>query len=504
MKKFYLSMMLAVILSFAGMQSPVLAESNSNENIATDKMWTITFNTSISLDSAKEQINVHNQDGEAISTTISYGSNEKQIQVHPPKENYAPNTTYTLTVQDEIKSKNGVKAANPHTMDFTTQKEGWGDFHSIKEMQIKDPQGEAYTVHFLADEKPPAVTSSTMWFDNPYKAEFKLALESNTSKKTVSTPIADSEDTTFYQNEAVALDDLVRKINDSVFVISQMAYSSSTTDYFYTVKDGEIEPITFSFADGETSTNIMNTFKEFEHLNENTYQQAFYNNAFGLTLHTQYTLNHNNVVFNQQQGMDKKEFQKKAEHIVDSVHEIFYDDLIDTVGSSQERDFSRIKDDLRPLVTQDHMKEIEDAYYDVCLECEAWYMNVDWSWDIHMNTLENTPSHMTAETVELEGNLASGGYDVVSLKKENGNWKLAHFQGSLFDSNRHLDLSKDQAKQIALELNTVNNVTYLGKTTQENTDHNGDTYTTTMYRFSVNDGEVTMKVDASTGAVSGA
>ncbi|MYL53887.1 hypothetical protein GLW08_11120 [Pontibacillus yanchengensis] len=365
---------------------------------------------------------------------------------------------------------------------------------------MKDPKGEAYTVHLLADEQPPAISSSTMWFDNPYKAEFKLAIENDASKKIVSTPIAGSEETTFYQNEAVALDDLVRKINDNVFVISQMAYSSSTEDYFYAVQDGGIELITFSFADGETSSNIINTFKKFDYLNDTTYQQAFYNNAFGLTLHTQYTFNHEDVVFTQQQGLDEKAFQKKAEDIVNSVHEIFYDDLISTVGSSEERDFSRIKDDLRPLVTQDHLEKIEDAYYDVCIECEAWYMNVDWSWDIHMNTLENTPNQMTAETVELEGIMASGGYDVVSLNKENGNWKLAHFSGSLFDSNRHLNLSKDQAKQIALELNTVNSVSYLGKNTEQNTDHNGDTYTTTIYRFSVNDGEGTMTVDASTGS----
>ncbi|MYL53886.1 hypothetical protein GLW08_11115 [Pontibacillus yanchengensis] len=111
MKKFCLSMMLTFILSFVGLQSTVLAESNSNENIATDKMWAITFNTTMSLESAKEEINVHNHDGAVISTTISYGANEKQILVHPPKENYAPNTTYTLTVHDEIVSKSGVKAS---------------------------------------------------------------------------------------------------------------------------------------------------------------------------------------------------------------------------------------------------------------------------------------------------------------------------------------------------------------------------------------------------------
>jgi|GEM_PF-3583679 Bacterial Ig-like domain (group 4). len=88
-------------------------------SVGKNKIWTITFNREINLDSAtKGAISVSDSNGNTVNVTVELGNNKKTILVKPPSGGYDFGQVYTLKVNTDISSTNNAKLNALKTMTF--------------------------------------------------------------------------------------------------------------------------------------------------------------------------------------------------------------------------------------------------------------------------------------------------------------------------------------------------------------------------------------------------
>ena len=165
----------------------------------------------------------------------------------------------------------------------------------------------------------------------------------------------------------------------------------------------------------------------------------------------------------------------------------------------QEKDFSRIEDELSLYGTTEFVAGAEEQYEKACINCGSSYMDVALKWGIMMDVIENTSESIVVRSAELKDFMKYGSFVEVTLSKEDNKWKLADIEYSPFSEEGHLDLLKDEAEAIVLEDESRNNAEYIETTSREITDPYGYPYRTKVHRFSVNDGEYKLDVVASNG-----
>ncbi|WP_345240367.1 hypothetical protein [Pontibacillus salipaludis] len=91
----------------------------SGEVVPADKVWTITFNTSIMYDQDSGGITVLDQSGTKVDVTVKQNG-EDELEVLPPVEGYTPSESYVLRIA-EIASTQKVKMTDEITMTFTIE-----------------------------------------------------------------------------------------------------------------------------------------------------------------------------------------------------------------------------------------------------------------------------------------------------------------------------------------------------------------------------------------------
>lgn len=493
MYKTYVTIFIVLLL---GSFSVVSAEE-STETVSAEKEWKVEFNTPVTLESAEEAISLRNTETQQeVSVNMSYGNKESIVVINPPDQGYTYDTTYSIHVSDEIRSTDGVQAESTFSKDFKVEKDTFASWYSVRKLDMKDD----ITVHLLADEPAPEVTEGTENRFEEYDATFKLGLESSTGKKVMDFPFEETKDISFLHNDRENIDSLFRKIDDQVFIYSERANSSLTEDYAFYVTAEDIKPLSFSFEDGNTSSSILNTLGAFESLEGNKYLQSTYNNAVAKTLRTVYELNEGTLTFTEVSALTGDEIEANAERGYKNAHRIINDDLRAVHnGLYENRDYSRIKQELQPFLSDSMIESLEESYYSICIACDAVLLSSDWSWDIHKNVLENTPGRVIVETAETTGNLTSGGFETVTIIKENGAWKLDAVDYQGFDKDRNLDLSASEAKTVAEDYVSVQGMRYVGSSKEMVDVYDGENYETTVYHFMYNGTEY--KVKAATGKV---
>ncbi|SDJ24046.1 Ig-like domain-containing protein [Salimicrobium halophilum] len=493
MYKTYVTIFIVLLL---GSFSVVNAEE-SMETVSAEKEWKVEFNTPVTLESAEEAISLRNTETQQeVSVTMSYGNKKSIVVINPPDQGYTYDTTYSIQVSDEIRSTGGVKAENTFSKDFVVEKDTFASWHSVRTLDMKNET----VVHLLADEPAPEVTEDTENRFDEYDATFKLGLESSSGKKVMDFPFEENKNISFLHNDRENIESLFRKIDDQVFIYSERADSSLTEDYAFYVTAEDIKPLNFSFEDGNTSSYILNTLGAFESLEGNKYLQSTYNNAVAKTLRTVYELDEETLTFREVSALTDDEIEAKAERGYKNAHRIIYDDLLAVHnGLYENRDYSRIKEELQPFLTDSMITNLEDPYYSICVACDSLILSSDWSWDIHKNVLENTPGRVIVETAETTGNLTSGGFDTITIIKENGAWKLDALDHQGFDGDRNLDLSASEAKTVAGHYVNVQGMRYVGSSKETVNVYDGENYETTVYHFMYNGTEY--KVKAATGKV---
>ncbi|ATW26760.1 Ig-like domain-containing protein [Candidatus Formimonas warabiya] len=87
-----------------------------------DKVWTITFNRPVDLESAQNNIYIADEENKHLSLKIEAGNDANEITVSlSDGQSYAAAQRYTLFVPANVKSVNGVKMINGVKMDFFTK-----------------------------------------------------------------------------------------------------------------------------------------------------------------------------------------------------------------------------------------------------------------------------------------------------------------------------------------------------------------------------------------------
>lgn len=113
------------VVMVAAMPNVVSAESitelENRTNVATDKKWTISFNTSLNKETVNDQnITVTDAKGNKVKATVSIGETSSTVVVIPQMEGYLPGSTYYVNLSTGIQSAGGKTFTTPKRMKFVT------------------------------------------------------------------------------------------------------------------------------------------------------------------------------------------------------------------------------------------------------------------------------------------------------------------------------------------------------------------------------------------------
>lgn len=493
------SIFIMVICFLALSTWTVNAEIEQDRKVASDKTWTVTFNTAIDLDSAKSAIQVVDQDGKDVALDVTYGKTDQKVKVNPEAGAYEEGQ-YTLKVGDAIQSVEGVQAADSVEMSFVVSDDAWNGWHSVRQLDGVGESGNQYQVHLLADEQAPSKSDSTLWYKNKYEGSFKFGLEKDGVKTISEEPVTDRDTVVFYQNDNVNLNNMVRTLDDQVFVVSQMDSATFTGDYYYAIKDGKIHPVEFQ-KDGDSFYEVVNTSSNLTHEQANVYVQTFHNNSYGKSFKTNYLFDHQNLTMTAQAALSTDSIQRKVDYLQDKVFNIMYTDLAEEANYGENRDYSRIEPKLDQYLTSQMNQQVKEDYYEACVQCDTLYYDYTLAWDLQTTVLENTENRVIVETVQPKDFSHAGSFVVLTMKKEGEYWKLDDITHETFSKHRHLTLTAEEAKQRVLDDKAVEEAEYLRTYQDTVSDYDGNEYTTNIYEFRLNSGEK-VTVDASTGMVS--
>ncbi|MGP4060948.1 S-layer homology domain-containing protein [Halobacillus sp. H74] len=197
--------------------------------------------------------------------------------------------------------------------------------------------------------------------------------------------------------------------------------------------------------------------------------------------------------------LSENEIAQKTEALQEKVFNTLYGDLKEHGADSEDRDYQRIEDEMAEYVTSDFNEEVEGTYYEACLSCDTLYYDNNFAWDILMDVTENNSNKVVVETAQLQAFTYLGSFETVTLIKEDGKWKLDGIDGEVFDADRHLDLTVEQAEQRIYDQFDVNEVTFVRTYEKEVQDMDGESYNTDIHVFKNEDDGAVFEVDASTG-----
>ncbi|MBA2175343.1 Ig-like domain-containing protein [Halobacillus locisalis] len=496
MKRVILAFLFAALFWVA---SPVQAETT----VGPDKTWTITFNTAIDLQSADEAITVTNESGDEIDVDVWHqDSQKKHIKVKPSGGAEYPSGTYTLTVSKQVKSVAGVQAETEATKTFTVAANDWGEWTSVKALDIQDTNGQTATIHLLANQVLPQESQSTSWSANKVDADFKFGIETNGEKKVSDVLVTDKAKAAFYQNAVVDVDWQFRKIEDRIFVVTQMEDDRYTFDYYYGVKNGNIERIQLDSVYNGTEDKVYNDQSNLKHESGNTFVRNYYSSFADDQLKAAFVFNHESMKLVEQTYLTQAQMEQKSDYLQDKVRNIIYGDL--KANGEDNRSYERVETKIDEYVTNEFGEAVKVVYEEACVDCnQVMQFNNDWRWDIHSFVMEDYKDRVIIETTALDTPETYGSIDWIVLKKEGDHWKLDEIFYAHFQKDIHLELSVDLARQVLLssDFAVSDNYRHVTSYNEEVKDYYDQSYTTTFHRFKDSNNGHIVEVDASTGAI---
>lgn len=93
-------------------------ELQIQDNITTDKSWSIKFSIPIDTKTLDKNINITDSTGNLLDTSLNVTDNNKVVTVIP-KKTYVPNETYILNVNQNVKSVKGKSIEESLVKKFT-------------------------------------------------------------------------------------------------------------------------------------------------------------------------------------------------------------------------------------------------------------------------------------------------------------------------------------------------------------------------------------------------
>ncbi len=81
-------------------------EFEKQDNVASDKSWSIKFSNALDTETLDKNINITDSKGNVFDTIVNI-SDDKKVITLTPRKSYIPNEMYTLNVNESIKSVKG-------------------------------------------------------------------------------------------------------------------------------------------------------------------------------------------------------------------------------------------------------------------------------------------------------------------------------------------------------------------------------------------------------------
>ncbi len=120
MKKYFYSFILSILLLTTFGQTISFGDELKTVNF--NKDWTITFNNAIDKSSVNNHsIYVYDSTYKKLLTNISFGDKSNSIII-TPKNNYLPNSTYSIYVSNRVTSSNKINMQDDYIYKFKTEK----------------------------------------------------------------------------------------------------------------------------------------------------------------------------------------------------------------------------------------------------------------------------------------------------------------------------------------------------------------------------------------------
>ncbi|NMM65114.1 hypothetical protein HBE96_21245 [Clostridium sp. P21] len=100
-------------------------------DVAIDKKWTLKFNKQLNSQAfKKDNIQVLDSNGQAVSVTVQLNSDNMLVDVLPPSSNYTNGQTYSIVVKKSLLSKDNIQLSKEARMKFTIVKSSSGNSSS--------------------------------------------------------------------------------------------------------------------------------------------------------------------------------------------------------------------------------------------------------------------------------------------------------------------------------------------------------------------------------------
>jgi mannosyl-glycoprotein endo-beta-N-acetylglucosaminidase len=125
---------LMCLLVYSTSFATTLNTFEAKTDISNLKSWTITLNSEIDEDSiSSKSIKITDSNGNIVTTTTSISDDKQSLIIDPPIQGYIPNSTYSLDINENLKSITGASLASDTTMEFTTKNkfEDTSDFSNL-------------------------------------------------------------------------------------------------------------------------------------------------------------------------------------------------------------------------------------------------------------------------------------------------------------------------------------------------------------------------------------
>ena len=182
--KIYITLILVgvFLLCTGGVQATTL----ERQVVEKDKVWIISFNKDIQLDSrAIKAISVLDDKGDRVQIRLQLGEDKKSILVKPPIRMYNEGKNYTLKIEKDIYSRKGSKLKEEKEIKFSVKnKDGYKDFIKLDLDQAVQSEEERQYI-FYDMQKLKGVDERTLE-DNGWQLDMYRINKTNDIKYMVS------------------------------------------------------------------------------------------------------------------------------------------------------------------------------------------------------------------------------------------------------------------------------------------------------------------------------
>ncbi|MBA2175441.1 hypothetical protein H0266_11095 [Halobacillus locisalis] len=413
------------------------------ENVVPEKMWTVTFNTPVSMESANQYIYVEESSGEELPIELFSLKDGKQVIVFVEEWGlYKVDEKYTLVVDQQLTFENKQQLQTTIQKPFTIE-DAVERYQLVESERFIDEQGTDHEITLLhRNRELPEVIEE----EGDPLSLYQLKVRSGDQHAYYVDDLFGEKNWSLSPQSNVS--DFVNVVSPDRGLLEIHEGKYNTDSHFFYLKKGKITPTVFETSEGNIRDSLQ--FIGGESLvpqSNGTYESTTYDVEQDAFVTKLWRLNENTDTF---EFIDQKLTPSQVKNLVqsrlDQIEEIVYEDINPLLH--EKRDFNRIESSLTSYMTTDYIEKLESAYPNLCYECDVSLYNHN-EWDTLSELIVHDYDEVTIETATFGGGPTSGGFNTYTLKQIDGMWKLSSQSFVPYGQEKGgLNLNKKEAVEI--------------------------------------------------------